>query len=84
MVERSVTGPVFEQAVADLVERLLPYADEKARALIRECEGLMQEFRSWPGKPPDAEKRSETLHRLIDLNRKTLVYLSTKTKTFRG
>lgn len=69
MEERTTRFSIVEHALADVVERLseLPPSrdSEKLRALAREYETQMDQ---WRQQPPDEEQRAELLKNVLDLS----------------
>ncbi|HEY4117640.1 MAG TPA: hypothetical protein VGM56_07285 [Byssovorax sp.] len=79
-MQRSVTGPVFVEAAQDLLKKLQDDADPMARKLSGEARGLIDLFDSWANAKPDSTARAAALNKLIDLNRRVLIYVSKKTR----
>jgi len=74
----SITTPIFETSLDDLETRLQGDNSGVASELRREVHDLKVVFGVWQeGRPTDAA-RLQTIHRLFDVYRRTMDYLTAR------
>lgn len=74
----SITTPIFETNLEDLLVRLEGDRSETAAGLRKDVEALREVFRGWANDKPRDAARIEAIHRLFHIYRKTMDYLTSR------
>ncbi len=72
---------LFRQSAEDLANKLAEHPQMEAQQMAREARELVGVFATWNAARPENEVRIATIHRLFDLNRRAMDFLSRQART---
>lgn len=80
----SASLPIFLTTARELAARLEGDTSQQALQMAREAEQLAHVFESWEKSPPETHERSQSVGKVLDLQRRVMDYLAAHSPAQQG